>query len=109
MTKHSHKFKGILATTDSLPCSYTIQLIKDGSPLVTHPDVGVNSQAVIQLSPIIYFGIVGDVQHGATFNSLTDSSFNTPFHLLQYSGGLVVELSFNKGTGEFTFTGAAKA
>eukprot|EP00243_Klebsormidium_subtile_P000496 TRINITY_DN1082_c0_g1_i2.p1 TRINITY_DN1082_c0_g1~~TRINITY_DN1082_c0_g1_i2.p1 ORF type:complete len:246 (+),score=54.92 TRINITY_DN1082_c0_g1_i2:679-1416(+) len=88
---------------------YDIHLIKDGTPIVVQHAVGVNSQAVIQLTPIIYFGIIKDVQHGAIFNSLTDSQYNTPFHLLQYPGGLKVTLSFNEGSGEFTFDGEAKA
>lgn len=91
------------------PCRYDFHLIKDGSPLVVQPAVGANTQAVIQLTPTIYFGIVKDVQHGAIFNSLTDSQYNTPFQLLQYPGGLKVTLSFNAGSGEFTFDGAAKA
>lgn len=72
------------------------------------PSVGSNNQAVIQLTPTIYFGIVKDVQHGAIFNSFTDSQYNTAFKLLDFPGGLDVTLSFNQGSGEYTFTGAPK-
>lgn len=80
-------------------------LTKDGSPLVAARNVGVNSQVLFQLKPIISFGVIYHVTHGQTFDSFIDSMYNTHFNLLEYAGGgLEVTLRYNNVSGEYTFT-----
>eukprot|EP00243_Klebsormidium_subtile_P000497 TRINITY_DN1082_c0_g2_i1.p1 TRINITY_DN1082_c0_g2~~TRINITY_DN1082_c0_g2_i1.p1 ORF type:complete len:252 (+),score=53.25 TRINITY_DN1082_c0_g2_i1:583-1338(+) len=86
---------------------YNIQLLKDGSPRIIQPNVEGDSQANLQLTPTLYFGIVTNVKQGAIFNSLTDSQSNTPFQLADYPKGLKVTLLYNANNGEYVFTGAA--
>ena len=79
-------------------------LYKDGRLLVTQHNVGVGSQAVFQLTPILYFGVVKDITVGEIFKSLTITQSNFTVNMNNYTNGLVVTLSINPVSGEYIFT-----
>ena len=85
---------------------FNFGLYKSGKLLVTQQDVGVNSQAVFQLTPKLFFGVVKDIRVGTIFKSLTITQALFKVDLLDYSNGLVVQLDLNQASGEFYFSAA---
>ena len=83
---------------------FNFGLYKSGKLLVTQENVGVNSQAVFQLTPKLFFGVVKDIRVGEIFKSLTITQALFEVDLLAYSNGLVVQLDLNQASGEFHFT-----
>ena len=81
-------------------------IYKDGKLLVTQQDVGIGSQAVFQLTPKLYFGVVKDINIGEVFKSLTTTQSYFMVNLNDFVNGLVVSLEMNQASGEFTFTAA---
>ncbi len=79
-------------------------LYKDGSLLVTQSAVGVGSQADFQLTPFLFFGVVSEMQVGTVFKSLTITQANYEVDLGNYSTGLVMTLTLDPASGEYTFT-----
>ena len=78
-------------------------LYKDGELLVTQSNVGVGSQANFQLTPMLYFGVVCDIQLGETFKSLTITQANHEVDLTQYLNGLKITLTRDDTDGNYTF------
>ncbi len=101
--------QGTIVEQNMKPASWSGQpfdfgLYKDGSLLVTQHAVGVGSQADFQLTPHLYFGVVSEIQVGAIFKSLTITQRNYMVDLGNYSTGLVMTLTLDPASGEYTFT-----
>ena len=82
---------------------YNFGLYKNGKMLVTQTDVGVGSQAVFQLAPKLFFGVVKDMKVGTVFSSLSITQNFFCVDLLDFMNGLVVTLDMNEASGEFFF------
>ena len=85
---------------------YDFGLYKSGKLLVTQLDVGIGSQAVFQLTPKLYFGVVKDIRVGAIFKSLTITQNYFMVNLNDFANGLVVTLTMNQASGEYRFAAA---
>ena len=79
-------------------------LYKSGKLLVTQFGVGVLSQAVFQLTPKLYFGVVKDIRIGEIFKALTTTQSYFMVNLNDFANGLIVNLDMNQASGEFYFT-----
>ena len=89
-------------TWSGMPFSFG--LYKSGKLLVTQHNVGVLSQAVFQLTPKLYFGVVRDIRIGEIFKSLTTTQSYFMVNLNDFTNGLVVSLDMNQASGEFFFS-----
>ncbi len=101
--------QGTIVEQNMKPASWPGQpfdfgLYKDGALLVTQHAVGVGNQANFQLTPFLYFGVVSEIQVGTVFKSLTITQTNYKVDLGKYSTGLVMTLTVNPASGEYTFT-----
>lgn len=82
---------------------YDFGLYKGGKLLVTQQDVGVGSQAVFQLTPKLYFGVVKDIRIGTVFKSLSITQNYFCVDLNDFANGLIVYLDMNPASGEYIF------
>ena len=83
---------------------FNFGLYKSGKLLVTQHDVGVGSQAVFQITPKLYFGVVKEIQIGEIFRSLTSTQTYFMVNLNDFANGLVINLDMNAASGEYKFT-----
>ncbi len=85
---------------------YDASLYKSGKVLVTQKDVNVGGQANLELQqPILFFGVVRNLNVGDTFTSLDITEALTEFDLSQFPNGLIVTLTQEPVGGQYTFTG----
>ncbi len=84
---------------------YDVSLYKSGKVLITQKDVHVGSQAILELKPELFFGVVHNLQVGDIFTSLNKTEAPTAFDLSQYPNGLMVTLTQEPVGGQYTFIG----
>ena len=75
-----------------------LSLYKSGKLLVTQHNVGVKSQAVFQLTPKLYFGVVKDVCYGDIFKSLMTTQSHFMVNRNDFASGLVINLVINQAS-----------
>ena len=85
---------------------FNFGLYKAGKLLATQHGVGVGSQAVFQLTPKLYFGVVKNIRIGDIFKSLTTTQSYFMVNLNDFANGLVIYLDMNHASGEFCFSAA---
>ena len=101
----------VIVVQNAIPASWSgrmfdVSLYKSDRVLLTQKDVHVGDQVVMELRPILYFGIAC-MSGGDVFTSLETTSSLTEFDLSNYPNGLVVTLTQQPGVGLYTFTGTA--
>ena len=82
---------------------YNFGLYKNGKLLQVQSDVGVGSQAVFQMTPKLFFGVVKDIKIGTVFKSLSTTQSYFSLDLNNYANGVIVILEMNEASGEYYF------
>ena len=82
---------------------YNFGLYKCDKLLVAQTEVGVDSQAVFNLTPKVYFGVVTNLAVGKVFSSLSITQNYFEVDLCDYHNGVVVSVEQNRASREFIF------
>lgn len=82
---------------------YNFGLYKCGKLVITQTDVGVGSQAVFDITPKLFFGVVTNMAVGKAIGSLSCTQNHFEVDLCRYRNGLVVTLEQNRSSLEYNF------
>ena len=83
---------------------FDCHVYKDNRSLVTQNDVNADSQAVIEIKPILLFGVTSNVQVGPTFTAFEITSAPFEVDLSDFPNGVEVTLKQAPGGGRFYFS-----